>query len=403
MHFFHSIFPGEDSTEIKLNYLKMIRVFEALRNFNQNIKRNWEQLKEIFEKFKPLPASKSFLEQVLEFKIYPRLELCEKTDYLIRRLQYILKLPDDYETAKKIDYAGNYSSLLNYNIGTIFQLDLDKYIIIDKGGPLEIREETFLDENSCITDPYFLDSRGKMPFNQSYLYTLSINQTRVDSDTDKIKKSVYLETHLTMENQSLRQDMIRHFISNAKKKNNESEYIRFLNEHFDFTKEGIFIHLQGLNSKERIVFLYHFGPVFFLKIVMQFLREGHTGYIHRFMGRHHMARELPFEYIKFILKDWWDAHIYKQTTSPERNSRELYNSLVEYFTKLLETEQAKIFRKILQEPLMIKAYNIRDFKMMRPFLELELSYLYYCIFNRFLGPDFLYLPLNRPPKQLIQR
>jgi hypothetical protein len=401
-HFFHSVFPGEESNEIKLNYLKMIRSYEHIRNFNRNTKENWEQLKTIFEVFKSIGNTKAFLEQILDFKIYPRIELCEKTDLLLRRLQYILKLPNDYETAKKINYAENYSSLLNYNLGTLFQQDLDKYIIFVDENKKESEEEISVDKNTCITDPYFLDSRGHMPFNVSYLYTLSINEVRVKSDTEKIQKSVYLETHLTIESKSLRQDMIRHFISSSGKSNNLAEYTDFLNEHFDFTREGILFHLQDSNLKEKILFMYHFGPVFFLKLLMQFLREGHTGYIHRFMGRHHMARELPFEFIKFTMKDWWDAHVFKLCNDAERNSRDYHNLLVTNFTHEWEQEQSRIYQAIMEDSLMTRAYHTRDYKTLRPFLEKELSFLFYCIFNRFLGTDFLYLPLNKPPRSLTQ-
>ncbi|MDH4200899.1 MAG: hypothetical protein OEV66_11045 [Spirochaetia bacterium] len=400
-HFFHSVFPGEESNDVKLNYLKMIRSYEHLRNFNRNIKEQWMQLRDTFEKYKPSGSSKAFLEQILDFKIYPRIELCEKTDLMLRRMQYILKLPDDYETAKKINYAGNYTSLLNYNIGTLFQLDLDKYIFLDTGSASDEKQEVQVDANTCISDPYFLDSRGSMNFNQSYLYTLSINQSRVESDTEKIRKAVYLETHLSVESQSLRQDMIRHFISNSKKLNNEMEYLRFLNEHFEFSRDGLLFHLQTLNSKEKILFMYHFGPIYFLKLLMRFLREGHTGFIHRFMGQHHMARELPFEYIKFTMKDWWDVHVFKLCASAERNSREYYNSLVEKFSGLWEKEQAGIFQSILKDPILSKAYSLRDFKSMRPFLENELSFMFFSIYSRFLGADFLYMPLNKPPRALV--
>jgi len=401
-HFYHSVFPGEDSNEVKINYLKMIRSYEHLRNFNRGAKENWEQLRGIFETFKPITPTKAFLEQVLDFKIYPRIELCEKTDLLLRRIQYILKLPSDYETAKKIDYSGNYSSLINYNLGTIYQQDLDKYIITEDAFAHGAEEDIPVDINSCIKDPYFLDSRGYMPFNLSYLYTLSINENRVQTDTEKITRSVYLETHLTIESKSLRQDMIRHFISSSRKSNNLAEYIQFLNEHFDFTRESALFHLPTFNPKEKVLFMYHFGPVFFLKLLMQFLREGHTGYIHRFMGRHHMARELPFEFIKFTLKDWWDAHVFKLCVAAERNSKEHYNFLISYFTGKWEAEQSRVFHAIVDDPLVTRAYHTRDYKSLRPFLEKELSFLFYCIFNRFLGTDFLYLPLNKPPKALAQ-
>lgn len=400
-HLYYSIFTGEESNDNKMNFCKMIKIHEHLKHFNEKATEHWQTLRSLFEEIEVGVTGKNAMAQILEYKIYPRIELCEMTDLLIRRMQYILKLPEGYETAHKIKYSDNFTSLLQYNLGTIFQEDLDKIIFFhDNEGDLP-PEDVFTDTNTCIANPYFIDTRGKVPFNQSYLYTMTINEKKVKDDTEKIQKAVYLETHLGADSQTLRQDMIRHFISSELKANNMNAYLDFLNNHFQFTLDSIYLHLSQFNDKEKEVFSYHFGPVFFLKLVMQFLKEGQTGYIHRFMGRHNMARELPFEFIKYTLGSWWDINIFKMVTGNERNSKELYDDILNRFTNRWATEQKQLFPKIIYDHLVLRAYHTRDYKALRPFLEKEVSILFYLIYSRFLGTDFLYLPLNKLPKELL--
>ncbi|MES0489085.1 MAG: hypothetical protein ABUK01_03775 [Leptospirales bacterium] len=402
MHIFHALFSADELSDPKLNFVKMIKVFEYLRHFNERVFENWSHVKKIIETFRPNPSSLPFMEQVLEYKVFPRLELCEITDLLIRRLAYILKIEPDAKIDDKGFLREHYSTLLTYNLGTIYQKDLEDFIVTvneEESDKIEVTAKE--DVNSCIVDPYFLDSRGNSPFNQSYLYTLSMNEKYIQNDLEKIKKAVYIETHLSAENISLRQDMIRHFVSSASRKDNKEKYMQFLNNHFDFTYETIILHFAHFTDKEKVLMFYHMGPVFFLKIIMQFLREGKTGYIHRFMSRNNMARELPFEYIKYTLKDWWDIGIFKRCTFKERNSKEIHVKIVETFRDLWVKDQKKALQNIIQIPIIVKAYHTRDYKALRPFLQREVSFLFYILYSRFLGTDFLYLPFNKLPKELI--
>jgi len=402
MHIFHALFSGDELNDTKLNFVKMIKVFEYIRHFNERVQENWSMVRKIVETFRPSSSSTPFLEQVLEYKVFPRLELCEMTNLLLRRLAYIIKVKIDAKLDDKGFLREHYSTLLTYNLGTIFQEDLENFIIsenVEDKAEVDVLEKE--DINSCIVDPYFLDSRGNAVFNQSYLYTLSMNEKYITNDLEKIKKAVYIETHLSAENLSLRQDMIRHFVSSASRKDNKEKYIQFLNNHFDFTYETIVLHFTHFTDKEKTLMFYHMGPVFFLKIIMQFLREGKTGYIHRFMSRNNMARELPFEYIKYTLKDWWDISIFKRCSFKERNSKELHSKIIETFEELWMKDQKKALQNIVQIPIIVKAYHTRDYKALRPFLQKEVSFLFYILYSRFLGTDFLYLPYNKLPRELI--
>ncbi|MCB1145362.1 MAG: hypothetical protein KDK38_01065, partial [Leptospiraceae bacterium] len=106
-------------------------------------------------------------------------------------------------------------------------------------------------------------------------------------------------------------------------------------------------------------------------------------------------RELPLEYLKFTLKDWWDEKIFRATTRQERNSRETFLTISAQVSELWREEQPKIFSIIRREPYLVRAMKLHDVKTLGKFIETEVSYLLYVILLRFLGPDFIYLPVHR--------
>jgi len=397
---YHSIFGDEDRNENKINYVKLIKIYEYLFRYNREILERWNNIKNFFLNITPDNNYISYLEQILEYKVFARIETCEMTDLLLRRIAYIVSIPYGVDDIRKLKgIKANFSTLLKYNIGTIFDLDLEN-IIYTESKVVEEKVEVQVEKNTCIADPYFLDSRGSATFNQSYIYTLTIDEGNVITDTHKIENAIYIETHLSAEEISLKQEMIRQMVSSSLRKDNMEKYKEFLNGQFDLAYNMVQLHNNKYNDREKTLLMYHIGPVFFLKIIMQYLREGRTGYIHRFLSRKTMARELPFEFIKFTMKDWWDINIYKNTNERDRNLKDIFDQYVVNFQTLWAGEQSVVLEKIADDPAVIKSYHLRDYKLLRPFLQKEISYLFYTLYSRFLGTDFLYLPFNKLPHAL---
>ncbi|MDH5717972.1 MAG: hypothetical protein OEZ22_10070 [Spirochaetia bacterium] len=389
---YYTYFNNQPIENNKIEFVKMLKIYEILKTFNNNIINEWNFCKGIFEAIKINSLNKLFLEQVLVFKIYPRIELCEQTDFLLRRMAYILKIKSEEIKNDKVTAEGEYTSLIKYGISSLYRTDLTE--LIDESH-LKIKKETekpkVEEKETCIVDPFLLDSRGEMSFNTSYLYILNIDKERYELEEEKIKKTVYIETHLGAEETALRKDLIRNFISHKKKQNKPMEYINFLNKFFEFTKNSMLIHLHEFSEKEKLTYMYHFGPIYFLKLTMFFMREGKTGFIHRTLKKQKMVRELPFEFLKYNLKTWWDDEIYSHTKSSERNSVDFFNKITNLSKKMWFEDQVKVISKIKNDPVLLRAFHTRDHKLLKPIIETQISYLFYIILLRFLGQDFIYL------------
>lgn len=394
---YFNLFSDIDMEQAKIDFIKMLKTYEHLKKFNSEIRENWTFLKKTFEHIKPSSLNTLFLEQVLIFKIYPRLELCDQTDLLLRRLAYILKIKNEEQVVDRFKAEGEYTSLITYHLSTIFQTDLDTIItdarVVSK---VEVKKENWIDTpESCIKGPYLLDSRGQESFNQSYVYALNMSKDRLAIEESKIKRAMYIEMHLGTKDLALRSDLIREFISQAKSKHRLDEYNNFLHEYFDFTKDALLLHFFDFSEAEKNIMCYHFGPVYFLKIVVHFMMEGRTGFIHRHLQKDQMVRELPFEYLKFILKDWWDLNIFQRVSKTDRNSQDKYSHIISAINKMWRQDQPKVLAVIKKDTILLRAFKVHDLKPLEPVIANEISYLFYTIFVRFLGIDFLYLSNNK--------
>lgn len=319
---------------------------------------------------------------------------------MLRRLGYLLKIDSEESVGGKVTVKGHYTNQISYTYSAIFREDLAE--VIEGFVPAAQRTETRARaaeppkeiRDTAVKSPYLLDTRGTEHFNQTHAYVLEINQSRYDIEEAKVRRSIYVETHLGAEDDALRQDIIRKFISAARNKDRVGEYQVFLNSYFDFTRDTLLMQQTNLPEGDQTFFLYHFGPVFFIKICTHFMRIGRTGYVHRHLKRNQMVRELPFEYVKYVLKDWWDENVYTQVPRTERNSYVAYDRLLESIRSEWQEHQLRLLLRIKKDPGLLRALNIHDVKTLGHLVENEISYIYHVKILRFLGQDFFYLPIQ---------
>lgn len=396
---YYNHFADADIEEPKMEFCKLIRSYEVIKEFNIEVLEHWWKVAHLFEAFNPPSGEKHFLEQVLIYRVYPRIDLCNLTNLLLRRLAYLLKVESEQIVGGKVTIRGEYSSLIHYTYSAVFREDLSEIIESftsaqkseTKARAAEPAKEY---RDSAIKSPYLLDTRGSEHFNQTHAHVLEINQARFSLEEAKVKRSIYVETHLGAEDDALRQDIIRKFISAARNKDRVGEYQTFLMSYFQFTRDTLLMQQHNIPDADHNLFLYHFGPVFFVKVCTHFMRVGRTGYVHRHLKRNQMVRELPFEYVKYVLKDWWDEHVYIPLPRADRNSHLAYERLLENIRGEWQEHQLRLLVKIKRDPTLLRALNIHDVRTLGQFVETEISYLYHVKILRFLGQDFFYLPIH---------
>lgn len=396
---YYNHFTDVEIEEQKLEFVRLIRAYEVIREFNVAVTEEWWKLARIFEAMNPSNSDKGFLEQLLVYRVYPRIDLCNLTNLLLRRMGYLLKIDSEETVGGKVSVQGHYTSQIQYNYSVIFREDLadiieSSFVARRDDSGSERVEPVREVRDTAIKSPYLLDTRGSEHFNQTHAHILEINPARFALEEAKVKRSIYVETHLGAEDDALRQDIIRKFISAARNKDRVGEYRTFLMSYFQFTRETILMQQHSLSEADHIHFLYHFGPLFFVKVCTHFMRIGRTGYVHRHLKRNQMVRELPFEYVKYVLKDWWDDNVYTQLPRSERNSHVAYDRILEGIRSEWQEHHLRLLIKIKKDPMQLRALNIHDVKTLAHFVEAEISYLYLVKLTRFLGPDFFYLPLQ---------
>ncbi|GAB4429040.1 MAG: hypothetical protein OHK0011_11360 [Turneriella sp.] len=402
---YYNHFSDTDIEEPKLDYARLMRSYEVIKEFNLAVIEHWWKVARIFESFSAPSSEKHFLEQLLVYRVYPRIDLCNLTNLLLRRMAYILKIDSEETAGGRITVRGHYSSQINYSYSVVFREDISEIIegleAVNRRDDFKARAPEAIKEtrDTAIKSPYLLDTRGTEPFNQTHAYLLEINQSRFTLEEAKVARSIYVETHLGAEDDALRQDLIRKFISAARNKDRVGEYRTFLYNYFQFTRDTLLMQEQRIPEADHTFFLYHFGPVFFVKVCTHFMRVGRTGYVHRHLKRNQMVRELPYEYVKYVLKDWWDENVYTQVPRAERNSQVAYERLLDTIKTEWQEHQLRLLVRIKKDPTLLRALNLHDVKTLSLFVEHEISYLYYVKILRFLGQDFFYLPLHVKSQQ----
>ena len=396
---YHNFFSST-LEENELDFLQMLKAYEYIKYHNTVLFQKWNELKNLFEGIQVTSLTKPFLEKILQYNIYPKLELIEKTDLLLKRMHHILKIDSLEQKYNKVVAQGEYKRSIRYDFNSIFSKEINDFLFETHG----MDDEYYLEKKinnprvfreSCIKNSFAVDTRGNEFFNQGSLYILNIKPDKLQLEQEKIRKAFYIEKHLGSEQKLFKQDMIHQLASKNLKKDRIAEYDKFLEDYLDTLQTSIIMHFSDFNEKERYTIMYHFGPAYFLKFILYYMRKARTGSIHRKTQGNEIIRELPFEYLKLKIGHWWDVKVFKNIDPSDRNSKEMYDKIVQFASSLWQIDQPKVLSKIVYSADLQRAFNSHDIDSLKNFLSSSLSYFFYLFYTRFLGTNFIYIPVHK--------
>lgn len=358
------------------------------------------------------PTTKPVLTEVLLKQIYPKLDTCKLLHLILRRLAYILMLSPKGEilhtdnnlrhdlTLEKKIVEPQYSSLLEYSFSILFKEDIhviiqDLIITVNDEEQEKIAKSTKKDievADSCIKEDLIIDTRGQAMFNQTQFYLMKISEVKLNTQEVKIKKSIYIEIHLEKEQEDFsKEDLIHKFIIQSKFKNKLEQYNYFLKELFQFCRRELLKEIKGIPTVEYNLFYYHLGPMYFLKYVVHHLQSIRSGFVHRYINRKDVLRELPFEYIKWMLGRWWDVNFFKHLPASQKDSRKFYNQIIErILQRWKHLYKEVILEEIKSSPNLKEKFDNENTDALINYLKHRLDYGTYLACLRFLGMDFVY-------------
>ena len=404
-------FEGSNIESSKLNFMELLGLYEVLKFHNRQFTNEWAKLKNIFGNIEVNSENHKFLQQLLIFKIYPRLNLIALVDFLIRRICFILRISNEKMKETSCTANGKYSSAIHYTFSSVFDEKITEAIIqlneLESNRKVKSQVSKNVLQNwketigSCFVDDLTIDCRADEVFNQGQFQMMEINDHRLHIEEIKIKKSVYMETNVGIEEKMLRRYIVRSLITEIPVEEKLKQYDLFLKEYFNLQMSSVTVHLPTLNPDEQKLFMYHVAPTYFFRIIINHMQESRTGFIHRFAPKNTIVRELPVEYIRLALSHWWDNSIYKKISRVEKNSKEKYVKYVQLLAKFWEKDEQNVVNHINANLQAQRAFELHNLDVLRPFLEQELSYLFYSLYVRFLGQDFIYYYTKRKHKQHI--
>ena len=399
----------------EIEYLKLVQVYELSKFHIPHIKEKWYAIKDIFESIDVTQKNLEILTHILKVSIYPILDTIELTLIYLARLAIILDVKTEKHDYNRLSITVKYHDFIQYAPNIVLSKDIDHLIqkishatetkyhytkntneyVNTTTEHIETKEIPESNLNSAFINSNLLDTRGSYDFNQRYLYVLTINQAKLEKEQLKIERSVYAETYVASDPKTFRQELIKRILYKMTEEERILEYNIFLTDYFETIYSSLTIHFNTDPPCRLELILYHFGPIFFLKCVLYCMRKAKTGYIHSYIDKQRMNRQLPFEYIKSRLMLWWDDNIFKNTTLADRNSLKIYNDITKFITKMWQNDQVAILTKISKSSQLQEVFFNHDIDALLPFLEFNLSYFFLLFFMRFLGLDFIYLPVHR--------
>ncbi len=384
----------------RLNFMELLSLYEVLKFNNVKFMDEWVKLKNIFGKIEVNTGNHKFLQQLLTYKIYPRLNLVSLVNFLIRRLYFILRISNEKMKETSCTANGKYSSAVCYTFSSVFDpkvteaiLQLNELELNRKEGSkgskdvLKSWKETI---GSCFIDDFTIDCRADEVFNQGHSQIMKINPHRLQIEGVKIEKSVYMETSIGIEEKMLRRYVVRNLIGETPIEKKMEQYDLFLKEYFNLQMSSLAVHFPTLNPDEQKLLMYHFAPTYFFRTAINHMQESRVGFIHRFAQKNMIVRELPVEYIRLSLSHWWDDNIYKKTPRIEKNSKKKYIQYVQLLAQLWRKDEQSVLDYINSNTQAQRAFELHNLDVLRPLLEQKLSYLFYLFYVRFLGQDFIY-------------
>ena len=408
---YYQEFEGTNILPAKLDFMKLLRLYQVLKFYNHYFSEHWNALKKIFGDIEVTSHNHKFLQQILIFKIYSRLNLVGLVELLTRRLHFILRITQEKRKEASYLASGEYSSTIRYSFSTIFDPRVTKVIFeLNKLTSQRDQDKSQKDANaikswkeavgSCLVNELTIDCRCDEVFNQGFFQTMNISSYRLQIEEAKVKRSVYIETRMGIEEKLLRREIARSLISKFPPEEKIEKYNTFLEGYFSLQMSSLMVYFPNLAPDEQKLFMYHFAPTYFLRVVINHMKESRIGFIHHFTKKDTMLRELPFEYVKMSLGHWWDDNIYKKIPRPEKNSKDKYENFVQLLVQLWEKDHLKVTNQINKNLHAKRAFELHNLIVLKPFLQEKLSHLFYLLYTRFLGQDFVYYIQDHKKRKL---
>ncbi|MBX7058646.1 MAG: hypothetical protein K1X75_11320 [Leptospirales bacterium] len=325
MRDYHTVFAGE-ANDHRLSYVRFLRTYVLLKRFALDASDAWTSIQKIIARL-DLQSGAEFRDQFVSFGVTAGLRSCEGFQIFCQRMAILLQLQKDPIVTKKLDGAAIYSPEIDYLLSGVFREDLaawmearrdslatDRAQLSDSALPTATRKQWIGPESAGAprSMDWRLDASGKQSWNSTPQYYLQYSPQDLEAERAAFQEVVYIDTHMGADQQFIRSDFI---LTVSRKDRNavasdiEREYVNFMRAFFTLVTDISMLNVN-VPPSDRYLFLYHLGPQAFCALVVKFLQDVKTGFMHQRPANRKVIRKFtPIELIKKTIIDWWRTEI----------------------------------------------------------------------------------------------
>ncbi|MCE9599689.1 MAG: hypothetical protein K8S54_17150 [Spirochaetia bacterium] len=312
----------QGANEKQLNFLKLKRIFEKLKTFQELCRTDWREIFKIVDTLTVIEDTRTMARSIEKDILRGIPVLMRRTDHFLESMNAYMGGGEENRDPVTGTYrlTVNWRPELLYTIGHMMgdEIAADDLPAAEAEVPAESAEESFsgsiarnivIDTREKILNKSSLFSAlllGSRDWNRTPAYSMEVPVRHYEECLENFKQSfiVHLEPSTIPANATTSQVAAR-----LRSGSGESVLTDYVKLTFDFleaiAQDIVKTDFPGLDKPT--VFLYHCGPIAFYNILLLTLKNKQLGEIQYLDRAGNAIREYPHEILKKLLIDWWGA------------------------------------------------------------------------------------------------
>jgi hypothetical protein len=341
---FHKYFPANESTNQKINFVILAILFLRLREFNSQVRREWEGLKSSLSIMNMVNESSSFTGRADDI-ISGGLKTALITDKFLALISAVMYIPKkDFDVFEKdIVNRVYFREDFDYDYKALFKVDepnvkpkssLIQDILEKKEKPVEnnqapsnqsgtplpkVQEKTkevVVSNNFLEETGQYLKVPGKSSWNTNEPYKINLNPVKFEANLKDIMEAVvFIDTKKSKEgiDAIVKRALIKNLRSSIPFEPIRDNYDAFIFKSVakivDALKE--FITESDFDPD---LFVYHCGPFTVYSILYKIFERDQIGICFKRLTDSKIVRFIPEEYVKLMVMAWFTHNLYPLST-----------------------------------------------------------------------------------------
>lgn len=313
----------QGADEYQLNYLKLKRIYEKIKTFQELVRTDWREVFKIIDTLTVIEETRSLARSVEKEILHGIPVLMRRTDHFLESLHTYMGGSEENKDPVTGTYRlmAQYRSNLPYTVGHMLGDEVEVRVTeeLQEKQPLQVEmpetlqgsvaqsivldtREKILNKSSLIAAPIL----GSRDWNRTPEYSMEVPVRQYEECLENFKQSfiVHLEPSIVPANAASSQVAAR--LRSGAGEEVLNDYLKLIFGLLDEISSNL-VNTDFPGLDHPVVFLYHCGPIAFFNMLLLTLKNKQIGEIQYIDRSGNAIREIPQELLKKLLVDWWSA------------------------------------------------------------------------------------------------